>query len=115
VRKKAAAIVLASTLILGMTACSENPEERASDLSAIGEEVGVVERVPQVTVPNVLGLPTYEAAQVLKGEGFRSPALTEVPSDKPNGSVVAQSPRGGASLPVGSIVELYYSAGPSDE
>jgi serine/threonine-protein kinase len=60
---------------------------------------------PQVSVPDVVGTTSSEATATLRDAGFEV-NLVAVPSDRPSGSVVAQSPRSGAEAPKGSTVRL---------
>ena len=110
--------LLVGGIAFSLAGCSGEPDD--AEMRRLGEEVGVVEIEPTeveptVAVPNVVGLPTHDAAKALEDEGFSSPALTEVPSSEPTGSVIAQNPRGGTPLPAGSVVELYFSRGQDPE
>jgi beta-lactam-binding protein with PASTA domain len=112
------ALLLAGGVALALTGCSGEPGD--AEMRRLGEEVGVVEIEttevePTVAVPNVVGLPTHDAAKALEAEGLGSPALTEVPSSEPTGTVIGQNPQGGARLPAGSVVELYFSRGQAPE
>lgn len=62
-------------------------------------------------VPNEVGQPADAAQRDLAGKGFK-PSVAQVPSDQPEGTVVAQSPTGG-QLRKGSSVELNVSKGPA--
>lgn len=60
-------------------------------------------------VPDVVGLSSEEAVQALEANGLKA-RLFEVPSDEPEGTVVAQSPKDG-QLAKGATVRLNVSAG----
>jgi serine/threonine-protein kinase len=62
-------------------------------------------------VPNEVGQPADAAQRDLAGKGFK-PSVVQVPSDQPEGTVVAQSPSGG-QLRKGSSVQLNVSKGPA--
>jgi beta-lactam-binding protein with PASTA domain len=62
-----------------------------------------------VKVPNVLG-DTLEAAISKISNAGLVPGPTIVASDKPAGTVVAQSPRGGSTADTGTIVRISISA-----
>ena len=111
--KLAVLALLACSAALALSGCSDEPAEVTADLESLGREVGVVEVGAEV--PNVVGLPSHDAAKTLTEDGFDSPAFTEVFSVEPTGTVVAQNPPGGTRLPVGSVVELYFSRGQDPE
>jgi beta-lactam-binding protein with PASTA domain len=65
-----------------------------------------------VTVPNVLGLTQSEASGAITGTGLVVGAVTEDFSDTvPLGSVMGQTPEGGANRPWGSMVDIVVSKG----
>ena len=75
----------------------------------------VVATRPQPTlvrVPNVRGVPVADARAQLRDAGLRS-TVTRVPSSRPAGTVVSQSPRAGASVREASVVRLQVSSGPA--
>ena len=61
-------------------------------------------------VPSEVGQTSDVAQRELADKGFK-PAVVQVPSDQPAGTVVAQSPSGGQA-PKGSRVQLNVSKGP---
>ncbi|HEX6207925.1 MAG TPA: PASTA domain-containing protein, partial [Actinomycetota bacterium] len=61
-------------------------------------------------VPDVVGLTEEEAMRVLGEAGFTAQA-TEVDSSEPAGTVVGQSPQGGAKVPVSTTVTIQVSTG----
>lgn len=67
-------------------------------------------RWPTVRVPDVVGRPVGEAERVLGEAGFAA-VVEEVPSKEPAGTVVGQSPRGGARVTLGTTVNLQVSTG----
>jgi serine/threonine-protein kinase len=62
------------------------------------------------TIPNVVGLRSEEAQQVLTGAEF-TPLVKKVESSAPENAVLEQSPPGGATAPLGSAVTLTVSNG----
>jgi eukaryotic-like serine/threonine-protein kinase len=65
-----------------------------------------------IEVPRLVGLPSSEARHTLRELGLRS-TQRPVESTRPNGTVVAQSPRAGARLRKGQSVTLTVSTGPA--
>jgi beta-lactam-binding protein with PASTA domain len=63
-------------------------------------------------VPDVEGLTLASARSRLQALGLRS-AVTKIASSQPAGTVVAQSPRAGATLRAGASVRLTVSSGPA--
>ena len=61
-------------------------------------------------IPNVVGLRSAEAQQVLTGAEF-TPLVKKVESSAPENTVLEQSPPGGATAPLGSAVTLTVSNG----
>ncbi len=64
---------------------------------------------PQVSVPDVLGLSPEEAQGALESAGFGWRMDGEVDSDRPKGTIGAQSPSGAASR--GAVISLQVSRG----
>jgi len=65
---------------------------------------------PEKAVPPVLGSSRKEAANILRGEGFRvNPEERE--SDEDKNQVIEQDPAAGTMVAEGSIVTIYYSDG----
>jgi membrane peptidoglycan carboxypeptidase len=62
------------------------------------------------TIPNVIGLGSAEAQQVVIGAEF-TPLVRKVDSSAPENTVLEQSPPGGATAPLGSAVMLTVSNG----
>jgi len=66
-----------------------------------------------VTVPDVVGMAQGDAASEITSAGLAVGAVTQQCSDTvPAGSVITQSPAGGASVPPGTAVDLTVSTGP---
>ena len=63
------------------------------------------------TVPQVVGMPVGQATSQVSGAGFRA-RVARVPGTEPEGTVIAQNPRGGARALRGSVVRLNVSMGP---
>ena len=73
--------------------------------------VVVVSAGPQLAnVPEVVGLSTDAATAQLTRAGFRT-QVQRVPSDQPEGTVVAQAPGGGARAQRGRVVRINVSRG----
>jgi beta-lactam-binding protein with PASTA domain len=66
----------------------------------------------KVTVPVVTGEPVAQATSELKAAGLKV-STTNVASDQPKGTVLAQSPAGGAAAAKGATVQLKVSSGPA--
>jgi eukaryotic-like serine/threonine-protein kinase len=74
-----------------------------------------VSKGPQlVTVPTVIGQTEADATAALRRVGLRA-NIVRVPSQDPEGTVVAQRPQGGARAPKGSTVRLNISSGGSTQ
>jgi serine/threonine-protein kinase len=65
-----------------------------------------------VRVPKVVGKQQATAQRALAGAGLRS-RVTYVASEKPQGTVLSQSPTAGTTVKRGSRVALKVSTGPS--
>jgi beta-lactam-binding protein with PASTA domain len=98
---------------------SDEPEGVVvSQSPAAGEEVrrdsavriNVSKGRGETTVPDVVGLTLEEAVAAVE-EAKLSPAVVEVPSTEPEGTVVAQNPPAGGTIRVGSRVRLNVSTG----
>ncbi|HLT17497.1 MAG TPA: PBP1A family penicillin-binding protein [Acidimicrobiales bacterium] len=68
---------------------------------------------PPTEVPEVEGLDADEAIEALAEAGFVVERLPGPPDAAPEGIVVAQSPRGGATAPEGSTVRIEVAGDPS--
>jgi eukaryotic-like serine/threonine-protein kinase len=66
---------------------------------------------PRAEVPSLVGQLSTAAVESLTKLGLK-PKLRNVPSQKPVGEVLAQAPRPGVKLTVGSVVEINVSKGP---
>jgi serine/threonine-protein kinase len=66
---------------------------------------------PKTTVPSVVGLDSTAALSRLADAGLKW-KLTQVTSNQKAGTVLSQSPTGGASVDQGSVVKLKVSKGP---
>ena len=74
--------------------------------------VNVSRGVKPVQVPGVVGEPYEQAAGELQGQNF-AVKRTDVDSDQPKGTVVAQDPGANAVVTPGSTVTLSVSKGPT--
>ena len=63
-------------------------------------------------MPSLEGLPVADAVGILKTYGFPEPVFEKVHDEKPAGTVLAQSIRKDAVVPVDTVVELTISLGP---
>jgi eukaryotic-like serine/threonine-protein kinase len=68
----------------------------------------------QVRVPNVIGQSQTAAEAALTSAGLEAGTISSVVSTQSPGSVLAQSPRGGTSLPSGSKVALTVAHAPTE-
>ncbi|WP_214415657.1 Stk1 family PASTA domain-containing Ser/Thr kinase [Sphaerisporangium fuscum] len=69
----------------------------------------------QIEVPDVVGQSEKDAKATLTGAGFKVKVSKQPSADKPEGSVISQSPQGGAKLTSGSTIFLVVSSGPPQE
>jgi beta-lactam-binding protein with PASTA domain len=87
---------------------SSTPPTTTVVVTSSGTPAGQV----RVIVPNVSGLPEAQARSGLQAMGLTVNAVT-VPSAQPPGTVVAESPAGGAKVAKGSAVRINLSSGTS--
>ena len=66
---------------------------------------------PRVQVPEVVGARESDAVATLRSAGL-VPRVVDIFSDEPEGTVIAQDPKGGTSIVEGSDVRLNVSKGP---
>lgn len=66
-----------------------------------------------IRVPNVVGLTSTRAIDALRTAGLRAQTTTES-SDKPAGTVIAESPAAGSEVVKNSVVTLTVSKGPEE-
>jgi serine/threonine-protein kinase len=90
----------------------QNPEEG----KRVDPETGIVQLFvstgpPMVDVPDVVGKTRDEAVTALTGAGLVAD-VHEVPSDRPENTVIAQDPRAGDEVEEGSEVRINVSSGP---
>jgi serine/threonine-protein kinase len=83
------------------------------DRAPRGKVVQVVSSLgpPLATVPDVRGRTETDAIQILVDRGLR-PSVFDVPSSKPEDTVVAQDPAPGRTVPAKSHVRINVSKGP---
>jgi eukaryotic-like serine/threonine-protein kinase len=84
------------------------------NVSEGGPSAGSTQTVPttgQATVPNVVGMRDTDALARLQSAGFRV-SSTSVSSTRPAGTVLTQSPSGGALAARGTTVAITVSGGP---
>ncbi len=74
------------------------------------ENIGKYLVPPPTTVPNVIGLTESDAEAELR-EAKLNASASSIPSLEPAGTVVNQSPGGGATVRQGSFVNIYISTG----
>jgi eukaryotic-like serine/threonine-protein kinase len=67
---------------------------------------------PTVVVPSVLGKNRDDAVSTLSNLGLQ-PRVFDVPSNKPENTVIAQDPRGGKTVVKGTRVRINVSSGPA--
>lgn len=86
---------------------------RAGKRLAGGDVVSLdIARVTTIRVPRTVGRTVAEAKQALRSVGL-SFSLTKVPSSKPEGTVLGQSPAAGAKVRRGTVIALRVSTGPA--
>ncbi|HUQ23374.1 MAG TPA: PASTA domain-containing protein [Gaiellaceae bacterium] len=90
---------------------AQNPDPGATVDEGDDVRLVVSNGPPRETVPDVLNENQSEATADLTKAGFK-PDATEAFSDKKAGVVIAQDPKGGATLKEGSPVKLTVSKGP---
>jgi len=66
---------------------------------------------PQGTVPDVVGKTQDEAIKILADANFDGQVTGEAPSTLPEGTVISQSPGGGSTVDLGSLISLIISNG----
>jgi beta-lactam-binding protein with PASTA domain len=71
----------------------------------------VSEGPPQVTVPNLIGMSQSEAESLLQSRNLEADPHT-VPNDKPEGTVVAQSPNADSLVDINTVVRINVASGP---
>lgn len=74
---------------------------------------GAPSALGNVTVPDLVGLSVQQAYEALAAASLSVDALTFASSSDPEGTVTAQAPASGESVPAATIVELTVSAGPT--
>ena len=92
------------------TVVAQDPTAGATVVKGSRVRINVSSGPANVTVPSVTGLPFDQASNQLQQAGF-AVARTDVDSDQPKDTVVAQSPTG--SAPPGSSIRLSVSKGPT--
>ena len=110
-------------LTLGAT--TEEPSERVPEGAIISQtpedgtrleegrpvEVVVSTGIEETKVPPLVGLSLDEARQALSEVGLELGDRTQVPSDKPSGTVIKVDPKEGETVEVGSAVAVRYASG----
>lgn len=82
--------------------------------SAIADETVITVNSAMVDVPFVLGMAQNEAATAITGAGLVTGTVTtQHNTSTPAGNVISHNPAGGASVAVGSSVDLVVSIGPA--
>lgn len=91
---------------------SQDPGADSSAAPGTRITITVSSGAEQAVVPDLIDLLSVEAARAqLQASGLELGRVREVSSEKPAGQVVSQDPVAGASLPVGSLVDIEVSAG----
>jgi beta-lactam-binding protein with PASTA domain len=96
------------------TVISQQPA--AGALAKPGSKVvlGVAKSKSSVAVPDLTGKSVPDASAALKQAGLTGTVM-QVPSSKPQGTVVAQSPTAGTKVASGSSVRVNVSKGPAQQ
>ena len=90
------------------------PGQKVTLWISLGEEETIAPTVPEKKMPSLEGLTLDVAIKTLQAYGFPEPLYDKVHSDKPAGTVLTQSIRKDAVVPVDTIVELTISLGPEE-
>ncbi len=77
-------------------------------------DLNVSSGLPKVKVPSVVGKTRDDAVSTLVNAGLKADPVALVHSNKPEGTVTAQDPAGGATVVQGSRVRINVSSGPAD-
>jgi beta-lactam-binding protein with PASTA domain len=93
------------------TVVAQSPPQRQKVQKGSRVTLNVSKGPSAVAVPDVVGLERAEAASALRDAGLTAVVQT-VPSQEPEGTVVAQSPTAGTSVRAGSRVQVNVSEGP---
>jgi serine/threonine-protein kinase len=91
------------------TVTGQDPRPGLSVIKGSRVRINVSSGPAEVDVPSVIGLPFDQASAALQNDGF-AVARTNVDSEQPKDTVVAQSPSGRA--PRGATINLSVSRGP---
>jgi serine/threonine-protein kinase len=94
------------------TVTGQNPKGGENVKVGTRVQINVSRGVKPLSIPSVIGQPYESAASALEGAGFKV-ARTNVESDQPANTVVAQNPPAGQSAPAGTTVTLSVSKGPA--
>ena len=100
-----------STTVAAGLVISQAPAAGASVAPASAVAITVSSGPPLVTVPNVVGMMESAAQSALTAAGLTLAPHTQAPSAAPVGQVLAQSPAAGASVALGTAVQLQISRG----
>ncbi|WP_342349426.1 PASTA domain-containing protein, partial [uncultured Nitrospira sp.] len=93
---------------------SQNPAAGIDVVAGSPVDLVVSDGPALVTVPSVVGLPQSDAESAIIGAGLTVGTITTAShASVSSGSVISQTPGGGASVAAGSAVALVVSTGPA--
>ncbi|MCL6565683.1 MAG: PASTA domain-containing protein [Acidobacteriia bacterium] len=86
------------------------PQTRNTGTARVNVLVSLGAREPAYVMPDLVGLPLAQAQRRLAAAGLRSGAIETIAVESmPAGVVVGQSPRSGARVPAGAVIDLQIS------
>ena len=104
--------VYSDTVRIGRIISASHPEGSAlkkNDTVYITASLG--KNIRYVSVPSLIGLSESAAVELLKKRGLNTDHVTYKPSDKPLGTVIEQSIKGGSSVREDSKISIFVSGG----
>ncbi|HEX7082641.1 MAG TPA: Stk1 family PASTA domain-containing Ser/Thr kinase [Gaiellaceae bacterium] len=94
------------------TVTAQNPAPKDIVKKGSTVHINVSKGLKPVAVPDVTGQPYANAASSLQGQGF-GVSRVDINSDQPKGTIVAEDPPAGNSVPKGTKITLSVSKGPT--
>ena len=94
------------------TVISQDPRSgtRISKGQSVDITVSKGQKIKKISVPDVKGVPSDRARTMIEGSGLKVGSIVEEESSQAAGTVVSQSPAGGAEVDSGSAVRLVVSS-----
>ena len=104
-----------STTVPAGSVLSQSPAAGTQVATGSAVALVVASNLPQVVVPDVVGLPQGAATSAITDANLEIGAITTASSTTvPAGSVISQSPAAGTQVTIGSTVTLVESSGPPE-